>query len=103
MGLMPSELSPAVLINVGSLIAIMLGRLHMTVDEAIKAYLSLSKNVFSPKHKINKIADMFNVLKLRGLCDSAALERAIKDHAKVRLGEDQTDALLLETKPTCHM
>lgn len=75
----------------------------MTVTEAINAYLALSKDVFSPKHTINKLASLFNALKLKGLCDSAALERAIKGLAESKLGEGQTDALMLETRPTCHM
>ncbi|KAK3896814.1 calcium-independent phospholipase A2-gamma [Staphylotrichum tortipilum] len=81
----------------------MLGRLHMTVEEAIKAYLDLAQNVFAPKHKFNKVASLFNTLKVKGLCDSEALETAIKARVAEQLGEDQEDALLLETEPTCHV
>ena len=85
------------------LIAIMLGRLHMTVKDAIEAYLELSKDVFVPKHKFNKFASLVNALKLKGLCSSAALEAAIKAQVEANLGEGQKDSLLLETDPKCHV
>ena len=85
------------------LIAIMLGRLHMTVKDAIDAYLDLSKDVFAPKHKFNKFASLVNALKLKGLCSSAALEAAIKAQVEANLGEGQKDTLLLETEPKCHV
>lgn len=40
--------------STGGLIAIMLGRLQMTVDECIEAYTSLSDKVFEKKcHRVN--------------------------------------------------
>ena len=57
-----------------SLIAIMLGRLQMTVDNCIDAYVSLSNRVFhKPRHCIAiKGNDQANV-------KSEELERAIKE------------------------
>ncbi|KAG4261989.1 hypothetical protein FPRO03_11457 [Fusarium proliferatum] len=81
----------------------MLGRLHMTVKDAIDAYLELSMDVFVPKHKFNKFASLVNALKLKGLCSSVALEAAIKAQVEANLGEDQTDTLLLEDEPKCHV
>ncbi len=86
------------------LIAIMLGRLHMTVKDAIDAYLELSREVFAPKHKYNKFASLVNAIKLKGLCSSAALEAAIKAQVKTSLGEGKEDTLLLEeAEPKCHV
>lgn len=74
----------------------------MTIEEAIEAYLDLSEDVFAPKHKFNKVASFFNALKLKGLCDSEALESAIKGCVAKQLGEGEEDALMLETHPSCH-
>ena len=60
--------------STGGLIAIMLGRLQMTVDECISAYTSLSDKVFEKKsHRINIKG------KIQGRFDSSALEEAVKD------------------------
>ncbi|KAF9766560.1 hypothetical protein IL306_001014 [Fusarium sp. DS 682] len=59
--------------------------------------------VFAPKHKYNKLASLASVLKLKGLCSSAALEEAIKGQVEGSLGEGQQDAPLLETEPKCHV
>lgn len=59
--------------STGGLIAVMLGRLRMSVDECIAAYTSLSDKVFEKKkHRISSSG------KLRGRFDSSALERAVK-------------------------
>lgn len=58
-----------------SLIAIMLGRLKMTVDECISAYADLSDEVFQKKHhRVNIRAGG-----IQGRFDSSALERAFKE------------------------
>ncbi|KAL2131177.1 hypothetical protein VTI74DRAFT_5443 [Chaetomium olivicolor] len=80
--------------STGGLIAIMLGRLRMTVDECIDAYTMLSDRVFEKKsHRVNMKG------KLQGRFDGAELERAIKtivvNHG---LGED---ALLQDPDSTC--
>ncbi|KAL6406095.1 phospholipase [Ilyonectria robusta] len=59
--------------STGGLIAIMLGRLRMTVDECITAYTSLSDKVFEKKSRRVKING-----KLQGRFDTAALEQAVK-------------------------
>jgi hypothetical protein len=60
-----------------SLIAVMLGRLRMTVGEAITAYLSLSKRVFQKKaHRVTIHG------KIQGRFDSDELARAIKEVVK---------------------
>ena len=59
--------------STGGLIAVMLGRLRMTVDDCINAYTSLSDEVFEKKsHRVNING------KLQGRFDAAELERAVK-------------------------
>ena len=79
--------------STGGLIAIMLGRLQMTVDECIVAYTSLSDKVFEKRsHRVNIKG------KLQGRFDAAELERAVKQILKARglaedaLLKDSTDA-----------
>ncbi|KAM5349990.1 hypothetical protein ACJ41O_006495 [Fusarium nematophilum] len=59
--------------STGGLIAIMLGRLRMTIDECITAYTSLSEKVFEKKSHRVKINGQF-----QGRFDTAALEQAVK-------------------------
>ncbi|KAH8892820.1 hypothetical protein GQ53DRAFT_860990 [Thozetella sp. PMI_491] len=80
--------------STGGLIAVMLGRLHMTVDECIEAYTSLSDKVFEKKAHRVKINGQF-----QGRFDTAALERAIKKIlCDCGLGED---ALLKDIDGPC--
>jgi patatin-like phospholipase/acyl hydrolase len=59
--------------STGGLIAIMLGRLRMTVDECISAYTSLSDRVFEKKrHRMNLKGG------IQGRFDAAELESAVK-------------------------
>ncbi|KAK7429729.1 hypothetical protein QQZ08_003755 [Neonectria magnoliae] len=59
--------------STGGLIAIMLGRLRMTVDECITTYTSLSHKVFEKKSHRVKINGQF-----QGRFDTVALEQAVK-------------------------
>ena len=60
--------------STGGLIAIMLGRLRMTVDECIDAYTALSDRIFEKKsHRVHIKG------KLQGRFDSAELERAVRN------------------------
>ena len=80
--------------STGGLIAIMLGRLRMTIDECIDAYTSLSDKVFEKKsHRVNIKG------KLQGRFDAAELERTVKRILVTRgLGED---ALLKDSDSSC--
>jgi predicted acylesterase/phospholipase RssA len=70
-----------------SLIAIMLGRLKMSIDECIDAYLSLSDRVFQKKrHRVTAKGN------IQGRFDSEELARAVKE--VVTAQELQEDALL---------
>ncbi|PNH41105.1 hypothetical protein VD0004_g5947 [Verticillium dahliae] len=59
--------------STGGLIAIMLGRLRMSVDECIAAYAALSDEVFEKKNRRIRLNGQ-----LQGRFDSVALERAVK-------------------------
>jgi patatin-like phospholipase/acyl hydrolase len=80
--------------STGGLIAIMLGRLRMTVDECIEAYTSLSDKVFEKKsHRVNING------KLQGRFDAAELEHTIKQILQARsLSED---TLLKDVDASC--
>ncbi|KAI4738404.1 phospholipase, patatin family protein [Aureobasidium sp. EXF-12298] len=66
--------------STGGLIAIMLGRLEMSIDECIKAYTDLSEDVFHKKRRIP--TGIKGDLKER--YDSGALELAVKKILKQR-------------------
>ncbi|CAD0028021.1 unnamed protein product, partial [Aureobasidium pullulans] len=71
--------------STGGLIAIMLGRLDMSMDECVKAYSELSATVFAKKHRMS--VDIKGNLKER--YDSKVLEQAIKQIVRDRnLHED---------------
>ena len=72
--------------------AIMLGRLQMSVDDCIKVYADMSDKIFTKqKHRIN----------IRGTIqarfDTAALETAIKE--AIRRQNVQVDELLFNRDP----
>ncbi|RYP34899.1 hypothetical protein DL768_011033 [Monosporascus sp. mg162] len=80
--------------STGGIIAVMLGRLRMTVDECIEAYTSLSDEVFEKKsHRVNIKG------KLQGRFDTAELERAIKQILRDRGLSEET--LLRDTDGPC--
>lgn len=76
--------------STGGLIAIMLGRLRMSVDECIAQYRELSTNVFTKLHHRLDVTGH-----TRGRFDHEALEKAIKEILRSRnLNEEE---LLKET------
>jgi hypothetical protein len=73
-----------------SLIAIMLGRLKMSVADCIAAYLSLSDRVFrKTRHRVTVKG------RVQGRCDAEELVQAVKEVA--RQEGLQEDALLKNT------
>ncbi|KAI0531894.1 hypothetical protein GGR58DRAFT_507980 [Xylaria digitata] len=73
--------------STGGLIAIMLGRLHMSVAERIIEYQKLSNNVFTKcHHRVNMKGN------IQGRFDHKALETGIKDLLQ-RRGLDEDDLL----------
>lgn len=72
---------------VSRLIAIMLGRLEMDIDECIEAYTKLAEAVFSQKKSLLP----FNLKgKVKAQFDSSKLEKAIQETVK-RSGISETD------------
>jgi hypothetical protein len=71
----------------------MLGRLSMSAEECISAYIQLSSRVFQKKHTIPvKISG-----KMKARYSSKELQRAIED--VVRENHMDKDALLKDTSP----
>lgn len=81
--------------STGGLIAIMLGRLRMTVDECIRDYRALSTKVFTRKHRLLSIRGH-----LQGRYDSKALEEAIKDVVQSR-GLDREELFRDDRNDSC--
>lgn len=65
--------------STGGLIAIMLGRLRMSVDECIDAYSNLTRHIFSPVHsKANLPGRAIAKFKAEGKFESEPLESHVK-------------------------
>jgi patatin-like phospholipase/acyl hydrolase len=65
--------------STGGLIAIMLGRLRMPVDECIEAYQDLSRKIFSPVHSKSNVAGRAVAkFKVEGKFESEPLEEYVK-------------------------
>jgi patatin-like phospholipase/acyl hydrolase len=65
--------------STGGLLAIMLGRLRMSVADCIKAYKDLSRNIFTPTHKTTNVAGKtVDFLKAKGKFHSKPLEDCVK-------------------------
>ncbi|KAI0095691.1 acyl transferase/acyl hydrolase/lysophospholipase [Nemania sp. FL0031] len=80
--------------STGGLIAIMLGRLHMTVDECMEAYRELSSRVFQKKNT------RFNYKgKIQGQFDAHELELAVQNVLKNRGLDENT--LLKDANGRC--
>ncbi|KAF2269767.1 FabD/lysophospholipase-like protein [Lojkania enalia] len=79
--------------STGGLIAIMLGRLRMTVNECIDTYKVLSQRIFSPVHsKANIPARAITKLKAEGKFESQPLEQVVKEICRGR-GLSETELL----------
>ncbi len=83
------------------IIAIMLGRLRMTLQECEDAYLDLSKEIFTPRSQgsWNPLWSTKTFLDVRGRFDSKVLEEAIKKYIQKMNFPD--DILLKDDKPEC--
>ncbi|KAF2752264.1 FabD/lysophospholipase-like protein [Sporormia fimetaria CBS 119925] len=85
--------------STGGIIAIMLGRLRMRLEDCENAYLSLSKSIFTRKRsRMNLFGHAKDFVQADGRFDSAALETAIKEVVR-QVGTE--DMLLKEEKGPC--
>ena len=82
--------------STGGLLAIMLGRLRMSLDDCEAAYLNLSREIFTPtRSTANVPGKVFDFLQANGKFDSRPLERSI---ATILRGQGKSeDELLKET------
>lgn len=82
----------------------MLGRLRMTVSEAIQQYLKLGPLAFSLRHKVNILARLRDKVLANAAYDSQSLESAIKGLVTMQLSSNHCDDVLLEGPDRkCHM
>ncbi|SCO58413.1 related to calcium-independent phospholipase A2 [Fusarium fujikuroi] len=85
--------------STGGLIAIMLGRLQMDVDECISAYNDLIKVVFNEKARVHQ--SKFSLLgQTQARFDSGGLKAAIEKTLKDR-GLSPTDSMVDSREPDC--
>ncbi|OJD31457.1 patatin-like phospholipase [Diplodia corticola] len=80
--------------STGGLIAIMLGRLEMSIDECIEQYLKCMNKVFKDKSKL-RVAGQGQWY------DEKPLEDAIQQLVQERLPKEGKDALLLDDSKKC--
>ncbi|KFY16292.1 hypothetical protein V492_01439 [Pseudogymnoascus sp. VKM F-4246] len=84
------------------IIAVMLGRLRMSIADCRKAYEEISKQAFTPLHsKANVVASAFGFWKVGSTFDEKELEKAIKDVIEVSMKHGDSDpykALLHENE-----
>ena len=81
--------------STGGLIALMLGRLGMTDDEAIDAYLELSPKIFAKQHHRVTLKG-----KVQGRFDHIAVEQGVKD-LLVKRGLDPNTLLKDSSEESC--
>ncbi|KFZ08459.1 hypothetical protein V502_09342 [Pseudogymnoascus sp. VKM F-4520 (FW-2644)] len=88
--------------STGGIIAIMLGRLRMTIRECIEAYTELSKAIFTPKHSRASLVRGVEYLNGDGKFDSQAFEKEIKTQIRKSKGAENDDQILLQdTESPC--
>lgn len=80
--------------STGGLIAIMLGRLRMSLKDCEAAYIRLSSEIFTPVRNNTDPRRIYDFFKANGKFDEKPLERCIKK-AVIDYGLDE-DALLEE-------
>ncbi|KAM0274867.1 hypothetical protein ACHAQH_007792 [Verticillium albo-atrum] len=85
--------------STGGLIAIMLGRLHMTIDECLREYEKTSAVVFGNPVSQNRIRKLFKKVSTGSFYDVALLEGAIRD-LLVQRGKS-ADEMFWEESPQC--
>jgi hypothetical protein len=79
----------------------MLGRLRMSLDDCIEAYLKLSQTIFQPRRSaVNYAGKAQDFLQANGTFDHGALEKAIKEVIRSRVANAE-DTLLKDPDPVC--
>ena len=84
--------------STGGLLAIMLGRLRMSVRDCEKSYAELSEAIFAPRRsRADIVGRGIDFLKANGRFDESPLEKSIK--AKIVDAGMDEDALLEDSRP----
>ncbi|KAH8900639.1 FabD/lysophospholipase-like protein, partial [Thozetella sp. PMI_491] len=88
--------------STGGIIAIMLGRLRMTVDECIRAYKEVAQQAFTPKRTAILPARPTGAFSAKAL--EAAIKRTIKEHcinpgcvSRRNAGQNTTETLIFHS------
>jgi patatin-like phospholipase/acyl hydrolase len=76
--------------STGGIIAIMLGRLRMSVDECIDVYTRLAKKVFGHPRSIYRLTGGLVALAGKSMYDKNVLESTLKDIIKQKTGHSST-------------
>lgn len=77
--------------STGGIIAIMLGRLRMTLDECLEAYTELARTIFKPKrYKYDVFNRARDLLSAKERFNSSKLEHVVKDIIRERTGNENT-------------
>ena len=85
--------------STGGLIAIMLGRLHMSVDECLAQYEKTAAVVFGNPVSQNKLGKILSKVTSGAFYDTRVLEEAVRDLLRDR-GRDPRE-MFLEAGPKC--
>ncbi|OXV08909.1 hypothetical protein Egran_03325, partial [Elaphomyces granulatus] len=86
--------------STGGLIAIMLGRLQMNVDDCIKTYIQLSSAAFQPKRQwYDLLGSSIDFFKAGGVYSSKSLESEIRNIVRSQIGH--ADAKLMNPDAPC--
>ena len=89
--------------STGGIIAIMLGRLRMSLEDCEMAYLALSRKIFTPKRqKGNLVGKGKDFLTADGKFDARVLEEEIIKLLK-NLPDSDEDTLLKDLEPKCRV
>ncbi|KAK6347586.1 hypothetical protein TWF718_005424 [Orbilia javanica] len=84
--------------STGGFIAIMLGRLKMTIEECIAAYMNVMGKVFPKSSEVEK---KFRLVKDGAYYDEKVLEEAIKDVVRQKLGDPEAQLLDKDPNNNC--
>ncbi|KAL2760120.1 hypothetical protein ACRALDRAFT_1073881 [Sodiomyces alcalophilus JCM 7366] len=77
--------------STGGIIAIMLGRLRMTLDECHDAYIQLAKSIFKPKrYRYDIFSRTVDFLSAKERFDSSKFEQVVRKILRERTGSEHT-------------
>ena len=87
--------------STGGLIAVMLGRLRMTIDECLRLYTEIGKNVFGKRQSI--VGKVAKGLFSSPFCDIKVFQKQIKDIIKTSSTTQEESFCETEENPSCRV